>query len=756
MPPDTVYYYRDIRETTKSNHSAKRILTLAPAAQAKKVLREVFGYDSFRPLQEEVIQRVLNKKDTLVVMPTGGGKSLCYQIPALLFDGLTVVVSPLISLMKDQVEQLESSGVKAVCLNSSIPFHEYQQNVDLIKQGEAKLLYLAPETLLKPRTQTLLSEVNVDCLTIDEAHCISEWGHDFRPEYRQISELRSTRAIGKDAVCLALTATATPRVQQDIKKNLELGDSEAFIASFDRGNLFLEIAEKQDPFEQTLHFLEQHKQQSGIIYCFSRRQVDELSMDLAGQGYSVRPYHAGLTETERTGNQEAFIRDDVDIMVATIAFGMGINKPDVRFVIHYDLPQNIESYYQQIGRAGRDGLRADCLLLFSYSDIGKINYFINQKSPEEQKVARAHLDALLHFVESTDCRRITLMDYFGETYRSDVCEMCDNCVNEDSEKQDLTIPAQKFLSCVVRTGELFGSNHIIDVLRGSKAQKILKHRHDHLSTYGIGHDLSKRQWVRLSRQLIHEGYVNQDPEYGSLKLESTAADILKGNKKIFGSVGERRVSKSGRYSGSSFQQDLEYDETLFELLRKKRKLLADGEQLPPYAIFPDATLMEMAAYFPQSKESLLRIYGVGAAKLDKYGSRFLKLIQDYCKEYDIRERPKQVPSRPSQRSKRRRHHQVGEAFNEGHSIAELTKQFSVKPGTIIQHLEKYSLEGNPLRIDGMTEALTLSQEQQELVLKVFEKEGNEMLRPVYDALDESVSYDELRLMRLYQRISESD
>ena len=722
---------------------------MVPAAQAKKVLREVFGYDHFRPLQEEVIQRVLNKKDTLVVMPTGGGKSLCYQIPALLFDGLTVVVSPLISLMKDQVEQLESSGVNAVCLNSSIPFHEYQQNVDLIKQGETKLLYLAPETLLKPRTQTLLSEVDVDCLTIDEAHCISEWGHDFRPEYRQISELRSSRSIGKDAVCLALTATATPRVQRDIGKNLELDDSETIIASFDRKNLFLEIAEKQDPFEQTLHFLDQHRGQSGIIYCFSRRQVDELSMDLAGQGYSVKPYHAGLSEAERTENQEAFIRDDADIMVATIAFGMGINKPDVRFVIHYDLPQNIESYYQQIGRAGRDGLRSDCLLLFSYSDIAKINYFINQKSPEEQRVARAHLDSLLHFVESTDCRRIPLMDYFGETYRDDSCEMCDNCMNEDLEKQDLTILAQKFLSCIVRTGEMFGSNHLIDVLRGSKAQKVLKHRHDHLSTYGIGRDLSKRQWIRLSRQLIHEGYVSQDPEYGSLKLASPAADILKGNKKIFGSVGEKRVSKSGGRSGSAIKQDLEYDETLFELLRKKRKTLADGEQLPPYAIFPDATLMEMAAYFPQSKETLLHIYGVGAAKLDKYGSRFLKLIRDYCGEYDIKERPKKVSARPSRKSKRRRHHQVGESFNEGQSIEELTRQFSVKPGTIIQHLEKYSLEGNSLRIDGITEAITLTKEQQDIVLRVFEKEGNGMLRPAYDALDASVSYDELRLMRLY-------
>lgn len=725
---------------------------MANSAQVHKVLRDVFGYDSFRPLQEEVIQRVLSKKDTLVVMPTGGGKSLCYQVPALLFDGLTVVVSPLISLMKDQVEQLDSSGVCAVCLNSSIPSQEYRKNTDLIRQGEAKLLYLAPETLLKPRTQKLLSEIRVDCLTIDEAHCISEWGHDFRPEYRQIAGLRASKTIGKNAACLALTATATPRVQQDIQKNLELDDSQAFIASFDRKNLFIEIEEKQSPLEQTLSFLDKHKKQSGIIYCFSRKQVDDLAADLSGMGYSVRPYHAGLTETERAKNQESFIRDDVDIMVATIAFGMGINKPDVRFVIHYDLPQNIESYYQQIGRAGRDGLRADCLLLFSYSDISKINYFIDQKSPEEQKIARAHLDALLHFAEYSRCRRIPLMNYFGETYPvvpagDDGCKMCDNCVNKDSVKEDITVPAQKFLSCIVRTGEIFGASHIIDVLRGSKKQKVLNKHHDKLPTYGIGREFSGKQWNRLAHQLIREGYLSQDPGYGSLKLEPAARDILKGNKKIYGTIGEKRARKSN-VSYSRVFDTLDYDETLFELLRKQRKIMADNEQLPPYAIFPDATLMEMACYFPQSPESLLRIYGVGSVKRGKYGQSFLKIITRYCRENKIRERPG-TTRRKQPRTTRRRHHEVGEAFNDGESIEQLTNRFGVKPGTIISHLEKYRLEGNPIRSDGILEASELTREQQEQVFQTFKKEGSEMLRPVFDALNETVSYEELRLMRLY-------
>lgn len=718
------------------------------SSQAKNILKEVFGYDQFRPLQEEVIRQVLDKKDALVVMPTGGGKSLCYQIPALIFNGLTVVVSPLISLMKDQVEQLNSVGISAVYLNSSLSFQEYQQNISLIKRGETKLLYLAPETLLKPQTRSLLSDLKVDCLTIDEAHCISEWGHDFRPEYRQIAELRPDFP---EAVCMALTATATPRVQKDIQKNLAMKDSDTFIASFNRKNLFLEVVEKMDPLHQTLSFLEKHKKQSGIIYCFSRKQVDELAGELETRGYSVKPYHAGLAEKERTGNQEVFIRDDVQIMVATIAFGMGINKPDVRFVVHYDLPKNIESYYQQIGRAGRDGLRADCLLLFSYSDIGKINYFINQKEGQEKKIAHSHLDALIHYAETDQCRRLPLMKYFGETYPDKGCEMCDNCVYEDTRQQDLTIPAQKLISCVVRTGELFGIAHISAVLRGSKAKKVLKHKHDRLSTYGIGREFSKKQWGQLARKLIREGYLSQDPEFGSLKIESSSQKLLKGEKKLFGTISDHKKERSERSSGTSKSFSIDYDETLFELLRKERKLLADEENLPPYTIFPDATLMEMAYYYPQKSENLLNMYGVGKARMSKYGSYFLEIISDYCKEHNLKERPKKVRGSRS-KTKRRRHHEVGEAYEKGSSIQELMSLYDVKAGTIINHLEKYFSEGYPVRIDGIISASSLSDEQRKQVIKVFGEKGDEMLKPVYDALNESVSYDELRLIRLYNKV----
>ncbi len=445
--------------------------------QAKTILQNVFGYDEFRPLQEKIIDNVLRKNDTLAIMATGGGKSLCYQIPALVFSGLTIVVSPLISLMKDQVEQLTESGVAAVFLNSSLPPAEYRRNVEQIKQNKIKIVYLAPEALLKPKILAMLSSVKLDCIAIDEAHCISAWGHDFRPEYRQLVEVRSRFP---DAACIALTATATPRVREDIKQSLRFDASSEFIASFNRENLFIQIVPKNNPLDQTIKFIKKFPDQSGIIYCFSRKQVDDLSSVLQRDGFSVKPYHAGLPEKDRKENQELFIRDDVQIIVATIAFGMGINKPNIRFVVHYDLPKNIESYYQEIGRAGRDGLKSDCLLLFSYADIQKLKYFINQKNDHEKRVANIHLNALLRFLETDICRRIPLLTYFGEEYSIKTCNMCDNCLAGKKELIDLTVCAQKFLSCVKRTGEVFGAGHIIDVLRGSKAQKVINFGHQHL------------------------------------------------------------------------------------------------------------------------------------------------------------------------------------------------------------------------------------------------------------------------------------
>jgi len=603
---------------------------------ARSILKSVFGYDQFRPLQSAIITNILAKNDTLVIMPTGGGKSLCYQIPALIFKGLTIVISPLISLMKDQVEQLTQSGVAVAVLNSSLSSDEYRRNISQIKQKKARLLYLAPEALLKSNMLALLSSVDVDCLAIDEAHCISQWGHDFRPEYRRLIEARE---YFSDAACVALTATATPRVRKDIRTSLHMNNGREFVASFNRENLFIRILPKDKPVDQTIQFIRNFPDQSGIIYCFSRKQVETLNDTLENEGFSVRPYHAGLSDLDRHRNQEDFIRDDVQIIVATIAFGMGIDKPNVRFVVHFDLPQNIESYYQEIGRAGRDGLKSHCLLLFSYGDVQKIKYFIDQKNNHEKRVANNHLSALLRFAETEVCRRLPLLHYFGEDYHTDKCNMCDNCLKEDQEKVDLTIMAQKYLSCAKRTGEKFGSIHIIDVLRGSRAKKVLQFGHQKLSTYGIGQDYSKKQWQQLSRQFLHQGLMDQDMEFGSLRLTDKGWDVLKGELTIWGQLRQERPVDHPE-DESRRTDELNFNQPLFDILRNKRKELADKSGVPPYVIFSDKTLVEMATFFPQSSDSLLDIHGVGAVKCKKFGALFQDIIGRYCRANQIDERPK--------------------------------------------------------------------------------------------------------------------
>jgi ATP-dependent DNA helicase RecQ len=728
------------------------------------ILKETFGYDTFRPLQHEVIENVLARHDTLAVMPTGGGKSLCYQIPSLLFDGLTVVVSPLISLMKDQVEQLRAYGVPALFLNSSLAPEEYQENMDYIKRGEVKLLYVAPETLLTPRILSLLDSIQVDCLTIDEAHCISEWGHDFRPEYRQIVEVRKRFP---NAVCLALTATATSRVRQDIRATLKFSTTNEFIASFNRENLYIEVARKTDPIGQTMQMLDRYKDQSGIIYCFSRKQVDELAAYLASRKYSVRPYHAGLEDSERRKNQEAFIRDDAQIIVATIAFGMGINKPNVRFVIHYDLPKSIEGYYQEIGRAGRDGLPAHCLLLYSYADVGKQNYFIDQKAGDEKRVAIQHLDAIVRFAEDErSCRRKPLLNYFGESYVADNCSNCDNCTSAPTPLADITVFAQKFLSCVKRADEKFGAGHIVDILLGSKNEKVLRWGHEKLSTYGIGTELTKKQWMHLARQLLTMGYLKQEGEFHTLSLTARALESLKKRESIFGVVqeAERVRTKAGKKVG------VEYNSALFALLRQKRKELADEAGVPPYVIFSDKTLVEMAAYYPQSNESLLNISGVGQVKLKQYGDAFLEVVKSYCEKHGLAEHPHPRPF--SQKGKEaespspngsgvrgeveigERTRFIGEAYNAGDTIQDLMNRYQVTQGTILEHLTKYAMAGNTLRNSVDLQSRTsATPEQKQAAFAAFTEGGPAYLKPVYDKLNGILNYDDLKILRLLYLIS---
>jgi ATP-dependent DNA helicase RecQ len=729
------------RETT--THAAPSRSQPRPSAprpeSIEAILRQVFGYDTLRPLQADIIQNVLKKQDTLVVMPTGSGKSLCYQLPALRFDGLTVVVSPLISLMEDQVSQLREMGVAAAFLNSTLDYQEYQQTMALVRQGQIKLLYAAPETLLRPETLVLLDQSRVECLAIDEAHCISTWGHDFRPEYRQ---LRSVRQRLPDAVCIALTATATPRVRADIQQTLGLSQTNSFIASFDRDNLFLMAEPRTNGLQQVLDFLSAHRDESGIIYCATRRRVDMLTEQLRACGWSALPYHAGLDDATRRRHQQQFTRDDAPIMVATVAFGMGIDKSNVRFILHHDLPKDLESYYQQIGRAGRDGLRADCLLLYSYSDVHTITHFIEQMARSEQRGATMRLQAMLRYAEATVCRRRLLLDYFGESFEANTCDMCDICLAGERSLVDVTIPAQKFLSCVKRTGERFGVNYVVDVLRGSRSQRILQRGHDELSTYGIGREFSKKHWQNLARQFIQQGLVKQDMEHGSLTLTAKAYAVFKGEV-VWAEIDEGQKGPAGRRSA-----DFDYDADLFALLRTKRKELADAAHVPPYVIFSDRSLAEMACYFPQSRASFARISGVGQVKLEKYADLFLPIIRSYCRERDIPEQEKPEATRTAPRVGDRTA-TVAALYNSGKSIPDIAALLRVKRRTVISHLWKAAQAGQSLRPDGFRELSQLPPETQTRVLAVFAELGADYLRPVYDALEGAVDWDELHLLRLY-------
>ena len=706
----------------------------------REILKNVFGYDEFRSLQKEIIDSVLKKKDALVVMPTGGGKSLCYQLPSLIFEGLTVVVSPLISLMKDQVDQMKQAGVDAVLLNSSITRLEYNENISKIRKGKVRLLYVAPETLLKNEILEFLESVNVECFAIDEAHCISEWGHDFRPEYRKIANVRKRFP---NAVCIALTATATSRVRADIRKNLELNESGDFVASFNRGNLFYKIIPKDDPLEQTLEFLKEYKNESGIIYCFSRDSVDRLSLKLKKQGYQVRPYHAGLSDEERQINQVLFLKDEVQIMVATIAFGMGIHKTNVRYVIHFDLPKSIEAYYQETGRAGRDGLDSTCLLLYSYSDIHKLRYFLEQKSDEvEKRAAMTQLNALVDYADTSECRRIPLITYFGEEYGETYCGMCDNCVSPEVHNDDITIQSQMFLSCIKRTGERFGAGHLVDILRGSNTKKIRDFNHQTLSTYGIGKEYSKDIWMKLVRQFMKQKLVLTDTETaGVLKLTEKAYSVMKGVETVMGSMHEDK-KKNHSASGSK-----KYDIGLFEILREKRRELAASENVPPYVVFSDKTLFEIASQYPRNHEALLNIHGIGVHKIEKYGEILLTIIRDYNMEHEIVNGSVSVKTKTS--LKTLRHIEIGELYNSGVSIDEIAQKDEIQQRTVVDNLFRYIKDGGTLRRDLLIPLVPSDKKSLSIIIDAFKHAGVEKLKPVFEELNGTVDYDTINICRLY-------
>jgi len=668
-------------------------------ARMYKVLQQYFGYSSFRPLQEKIIKDVLDRKDVFVLMPTGGGKSLCYQLPALLQEGVTVVVSPLISLMKDQVDGLEASGIAAACMNSTMKAKEIRDVKVAFLENRIKILYVAPERLMMPSTLSLLKRGKVSLFAIDEAHCISEWGHDFRPEYRKLKLLRDSIRGFSEVPVIALTATATERVRKDIISQLKLSldpKTGPYVASFNRENLYYEVRPKKETFSEISDYLRQHRGEAGIIYCQSRNNVEALTAKLLRAGFRTLPYHAGLNDSERARNQDRFLKDDVDIIVATIAFGMGIDKSNVRFVIHYDLPRNLESYYQETGRGGRDGGPCECILFFSRGDRFKIEYFIQQKENEKEKdLALVQLRQMVAYCESRQCRRKILLEYFGEQTTGN-CRNCDSCLYPKATFNG-TEAAKKLLTCVQELKQRFGTNYVIDVLYGSRNKKIKANRHDHLKTHGSGREFTKDQWKALVSEMTSSGILEvRGARYPLLKLNAKSRKILRGKERVelaqppgysiekagkeygkalenrkerikFGTISSKdfensenstnlkgakaentarknpegsgiselepssSIQKSG-LKASPQQTDAGYDPLLFERLRRLRKEIALKKNLPPYIIFSDTSLREMAEKSPKTQEEFHQITGVGDHKLRKYGAQFLQEIANYRKE----------------------------------------------------------------------------------------------------------------------------
>ncbi len=709
--------------------------------KAREILKHRFGYDSVRMNQEAAISAVLAGKDCVVLMPTGGGKSLCYQIPALMFDGMTVVISPLIALMKDQVDALKANGVEAAFLNSTQTTAEQVEVFRDIRSGKLKLLYVAPERLLQSGDQFLdfLRGVNISLFAIDEAHCISSWGHDFRPEYLRLAVLKTEFP---QIPLIALTATADKLVRKDIFDRLNIPKAELFISSFNRPNIFYAVEPKRNSYSQLLDYLEKRKDESGIIYCLSRSSVDSLAADLRDEGFSALAYHAGMDKRTRDKHQESFLKDETRIIVATIAFGMGIDKSNVRFVVHMDLPKNIESYYQETGRAGRDGLRSDALLFFSWADVIKLKGFAEvEGNAKQSEIMLRKLDLMGKFGDLKTCRRKFLLNYFSEELAEN-CGNCDNCTTT-FERFDGTVIAQKALSAVYRTGQRFGLSYLVDLLRGSNSAKI-RDEHKNLKTYGVGADVSKDNWYEYFRDLIAQGFLAQsEGQYPILMLTETSMDVLAGKTTV--SLIKLKIKEEKKQKLVA-DVSIPFIQELFDDLRQVRTVIARGENVPPYVVFSDATLVEMAAYLPQNDWELRKISGVGDLKFEKYGADFLNEIRNYCLKKNLVSR---IDLKSPKRERKARTKRDGDGrdtyqksldlFRDGLSIPEIARERGFGVSTIEGHLARFIPDGK-VRLDELVPVEKIDTIRN-AVLKFNE---NGVLSPIKEFLGEDYSYGEIR------------
>jgi ATP-dependent DNA helicase RecQ len=615
-----------------------------------KTLKQYFHYDSFRPLQEEIITDILAGKDVLAVMPTGGGKSLCYQLPALMFTGVTVVISPLISLMKDQVDAMQANSIPAEYLNSTLEMEDAIQIKSALRQGRVKLLYLSPERIMREGFNTFLEQLDISLFAVDEAHCISDWGHDFRPEYSQLAVLREKYP---QVPMIALTATATPKVREDIITQLKLKEPSVYCGSFDRKNLYYEIRPKKDAYTQILRYLYAHRESSGIIYCQSQQATETIAAKLTGDGFPALPYHAGLPQEARKSHQEAFIQNKVRIIVATVAFGMGINKPDVRFVIHHDLPKNLESYYQETGRAGRDGQPADCLLFYSYGDKHKIEYFIEEiEDPHQKELAQRKLNSILRFCDEKGCRRKALLRYFGEMYQENNCSSCDNCTTS-TEIWDATDSARKLFICIRDTRERYGLGYMAEILTGNYSERIYQRRHDRYSLFGTGKEMALPQWISFARELVDAGFIQVSPDtYQVASLTAQAILVMQGRQPVLLSrkaepsfyqpepqpkarlIPKSAVAKKTVVINKPVQPQLKtdfakVDNALYAKLDKLRKEVAEREDIPPFVVMNNTTMEELCRKRPRNERELLMITGMNAPKVDSFGKRLLAIIREH-------------------------------------------------------------------------------------------------------------------------------